>query len=140
LNAASRILPALCALLAGASLSSCGEGSPATTDAEMTARIVGTWINDDGSMEKTYRADNTSEGSLVLGPHPEDRIYFTSKWEVKNGFFNGEVLSTSDPDSVPVGFKYADKILTVTNRRFVILEEGMTEPTVKHRKRRFGIF
>src|ERR1700720_4150644 len=66
----------------------CSEEAPAQTDAEMNARIIGTWVLDDGLlslyyMEKTYSPDGTAAG-FVLNRQTGKRIDFTSHWEIKN--------------------------------------------------------
>lgn len=131
------------AILLGAFLASCQESLPARTDAEMAAKIVGTWIADaDGMlayMEKTYRPDGTSEGFL-LDETAGRRVAFTSSWKINNGYLNGEVLTSTDPEGLPVGAKYSDKIVKVTNKRFVTIPEGYEVETVKRRKHRFFFF
>lgn len=116
---------------------------PAKTDAEIKTKIVGTWIrraNDVREyMEKTYRPDGTSKGFLfdeVTG----QRVYFTSSWEIRKGYLRGKVLTSTEPVGLPVGKKYSDKIIRVTNEEFVTIEEGLNRETIKHRKRRFFFF
>ena len=79
----------------------CREEAPAQTDAEMKARIIGTWVLNDGPfslyyMEKTYSLDGTSVGFL-LNRQTGKRIDFTSRWEIRNGFLTGDVVTSSDP-------------------------------------------
>ena len=105
-------------------------------DVDLASKIIGTWVidYDDGAhMEKTYRPDSTSSGVIVdKTAEGQQQIHFVSHWEVKDGYFLGEVLS-SDDGSVPVGARYRDKIITVTDQEFVTLEEGSRQVTVKHR-------
>jgi len=109
----------------------------------MKARIIGTWVLDDGPfslyyMEKTYVADGTSTGFL-LNRQTGKRIEFTSRWEIKDGFLTGEVSSTSDP-ALLVGGNYLNKIVKMTDKRFIMVQEGTGRVTVKHRKGRFALF
>ncbi len=128
----------LCLLLVG-----CQEETAARTDAEMNALIVGTWVLDDGPlslyyMEKTYAPDGTSTGFL-LNRQTSKRIDFTSRWEIKNGHFTGQILTSSDPALLP-GATYSDQIVKMTKNRFVMIEEGTGRVTYKHRKHRFDLF
>jgi hypothetical protein len=121
----------------------CHEEPPATTDAEMQTRIIGTWVLDDGPlslyyMEKTYRPDGTATG-FVLNRQTGKRIEFTSRWEIKNGYLTGEVSSASD-SALLVGGNYLNKIVKMTEKRFIMVQEGTGRVTVKHRKGRFALF
>jgi len=130
-------------LLLAFGVAACREETPALTDADMKERIIGTWVLDDGPfslyyMEKTYVADGTSTGFL-LNRQTGKRIEFTSRWEIKDGFLTGEVSSTSDP-ALLVGGNYLNKIVKMTDKRFIMVQEGTGRVTVKHRKGRFALF
>src|SRR5579864_5813131 len=121
----------------------CREEAPAQTDQEMNARIIGTWVLDDGPlslyyMEKTYSPDGTSAG-FILNRQTGKRIDFTSRWEIKNGYFTGQVLTSTDP-ALLVGATFSDKIIKLTDKHFVMIEEGSGRLTFKHRKGRFVLF
>ena len=121
----------------------CHEEPPATTDAEMKVRIIGTWVLNDGPlslyyMEKTYALDGTSTG-FVLNRQTGKRIDFASRWEIKDGYLTGEVSSASDP-AMLVGGSYSNKIIKMTDKRFVMVQQGTGRVTIKHRKGRFALF
>jgi hypothetical protein len=121
----------------------CHEEPSARTDAEMNARILGTWVMDDGPlslyyMEKTYSPDGTSAGFL-LNRQTGKRIDFTSRWEIRNGYFTGQVQTSSDPNLL-VGATYSNKIIKLTDKQFVMIEQGTGRVTFKHRKHRFAFF
>lgn len=121
----------------------CREERSAQTDAEMKERIIGTWVMDDGPlslyyMEKTYAPDGTASGFL-LNRQTSKRIEFSSRWEIKDGFLSGEVSSTSDP-ALLVGGNYLNKIVKMTDKRFIMIQEGTGRVTIKHRKGRFALF
>ena len=123
--------------------SGCREEAPAQTDAEMKARIIGTWVLDDGPlslyyMEKTYAADGTATG-FVLNRQTGNRIDFASRWEIKDSYLTGEVTSSSDP-AMPVGGEYLNKILKMSDKRFVMIQQGTGRVTIKHRKGCFALF
>jgi hypothetical protein len=120
---------------------SCHEDVPAKTDQEMTARIIGTWVAtlNELHMEKTYRPDGTSE-AVIFDSETRRRDVFTGRWQVENGYFNGEILTTTDPVGLPIGAKYSDKIIKITSEQFVTLEQGEKNPTIKKRKHRFLFF
>lgn len=107
-----------------------------TNDVDVAAKIVGTWVAEypDGvQMEKTYRPDATSSGTIIEKTlDGEHRTNFESRWQVKNGYFLGEVLTSDNPGLI--GGKYTDKIITVTDQEFITIEDGAYEVTVKHRK------
>jgi hypothetical protein len=136
LRAASAIT--LCFVFAG-----CREETAARTDMEMNTLIVGTWVLDDGPlslyyMEKTYAPDGTSTGFL-LNRQTGKRMEFTSRWQINNGRFTGQILTSSDP-ALPPGAAYSDQIVKMTKNRFVMIEEGTGRVTYKHRKHRFALF
>jgi hypothetical protein len=121
----------------------CREEAPAITDAEMNARIVGTWVLDDGPlslyyMEKTYSPDGTSAG-FIVNRQTGKRINFTSRWEIKNGYFTGQVVTSTDP-ALLVGATFSDKIIKLTDKHFVMIEQGTGRLTFKHRKGHFALF
>jgi hypothetical protein len=121
----------------------CHEQPSAQTDSEMKARIIGTWVMDDGPlslyyMEKTYAPDGTAAG-FVLNRQTGKRIDFTSRWEIKNGYLTGEVSSASDPAMI-VGGNYLNKIVKMTDKRFIMVQEGTDRVTIKHRKGHFALF
>lgn len=130
-------------LLLAFGVAGCRDEPSAQTDAEMKSRIVGTWVLDDGPfslyyMEKTYAADGTASGFL-LNRQTGKRIEFTSRWEIKDGYLTGEVSSTSD-SALLVGGNYLNKIVKMTDKRFIMVQEGTGRVTVKHRKGRFALF
>ncbi|HJX98168.1 MAG TPA: hypothetical protein VJ281_04785 [Chthoniobacterales bacterium] len=130
-------------LLLAFGVTACREQPSAQTDAEMKSRIIGTWVLDDGPlslyyMEKTYAADGTASGFL-LNRQTGKRIDFTSCWEIKDGYLMGEVSSTSDP-ALLVGGNYLNKIVKMTDKRFIMVQGGTGRVTIKHRKGRFALF
>jgi len=121
----------------------CCEERSAPTDAELKARIIGTWVMDDGPlslyyMEKTYSPDGTSLGFL-LNRQTGKRIDFSSRWVIKDGFLTGDVTTSSDP-TLLVGGNYSNKIVKMTDKRFIMIQEGTGRVTIKHRKGRFALF
>jgi len=137
-------------MLAGSSIlfafvwASCRDEPSAQTDAEMKARIIGTWVLDDGPlslyyMEKTYAPDGTATGFL-LNRQTRKRIEFRSRWEIKDGYLSGEVSSASDARALPTGGNYSNKIVKMTDKRFIMIQEGTGRVTIKHRKGRFALF
>lgn len=124
-------------------LIACREEPDATTDVEMKQRIIGSWVLNDGPfslyyMEKTYSPDGTASGFLV-NRQTSKRIDFTSSWEITNGYLNGQVLTGSDP-TLLVGGMYSNKIVKLTDKRFIMIQQGTGRVTVKHRKGRFALF
>ena len=121
----------------------CHEESSARTDEEMNARIIGTWIMDDGLlslyyMEKTYSPDGTSTGFL-LNRQTGKRIDFTSRWEIKDGHYTGQVIRSSDP-ALPAGASFSTQVLKITDKQFVTKQDGTGRLTFSHRKGRFARF
>lgn len=136
-----RALPLLLASI----LLGCGQAeTPARTDSEMAARIIGTWVLDDGPlslyyMEKTYSPDGTSAGFL-LNRQTGKRIAFTGHWQIKNGYFSGEVVTSTDPKALPLGAAYWNEVVKITNNQWVMIQGDTGRVTIKHRKGRFSLF
>jgi hypothetical protein len=125
------------------SFAGCREEAPVTNDSEMNARIIGTWVVDEGPfslyyMEKTYAPDGTATGFL-LNRQTGKRINFTSHWQIKDGHYNGEVIRSSDPD-LPGGSSFSTQVLKITDKQFVTVQDGTGRVTVSHRKGRFALF
>jgi hypothetical protein len=109
----------------------------------MNARIIGTWVMDDGPlslyyMEKTYSPDGTSTGFL-LNRQTGKRIDFTSRWEIKDGHSTGQVIRSSDP-ALPAGASFSTQVLKITDKQFVTKHDGTGRLTFSHRKGRFALF
>lgn len=124
-------------------LTACHEGPSAQTDAEMNTRVLGTWVVDDGPfslyyMEKTYAPDGTATGFL-WNRQTSKRIDFTSRWEIKDGRYAGQVITSSDP-GLPAGIGFSTRILKMTDKQLVTVQDGTGRVTVSHRKGRFALF
>ena len=124
----------------------CGKEAetPARTDAEMAARIIGTWVLDDGPlslyyMEKTYSPDGTSAGFL-LNRQTGKRIAFSGRWQIKNGYFSGEVLTSTDPKALPLGGAYWNQMVKITDKQWIMVQQDTGRVTIKHRKGHFAFF
>lgn len=124
----------------------CGKEAetPARTDAEMAARIVGTWVLDDGPlslyyMEKTYSPDGMSAGFL-LNRQTGKRIAFSGRWQIKNGYFSGEVLTSTDPKALPLGGAYWNQMVKITDKEWIMVQQDTGRVTIKHRKGHFAFF
>ena len=124
----------------------CGKEAetPARTDAEMAARIIGTWVLDDGPlslyyMEKTYSADGTSAGFL-LNRQTSKRIVFSGRWQIRNGYFSGEVLTSTDPKALPLGGAYWNQMVKVTDKQWIMVQQDTGRVTIKYRKGHFAFF
>jgi len=129
-------------VLLGLIMMSCREEGSVTTDSEMNARIIGTWVADDGPlslyyMEKTYAADGTAVGFL-LNRQTGKRIDFTSRWQIKDGRYIGQVFKSSD-SALPTGSSFSTQILKMTDRQFVTVQDGTGRVTFNHRKGRFAL-
>ena len=123
------------------SVAACHEAPSAQTDAEMNARILGTWVVDDGPfslyyMEKTYAPDGTVAGFL-LNRQTGKRIDFTSRWQIKSGHYTGQVITSSDPD-LPAGASFSTQVVKMTDAQLLTIQESTGRLTVSHRKHRFA--
>ena len=124
-------------------VTACHEQPSARGDDEMKARIIGTWVVDDGSfslyyMEKTYSADGTATGFL-LNRQTQKRIDFTSRWQIKDGHYAGQVVRSSDP-ALPASASFSTQIIKLTDKQFVTVQDGTGRVTSSHRKGRFALF
>ncbi len=110
----------------------------------MAARIIGTWVLDDGPlslyyMEKTYSPDGTSAG-ILLNRQTGKRIAFTGHWQIKNGCFSGDVLTSTDPEALPPRAAYSNDVTKITENEWVMVQQGTGRVTIKHRKDRSSFF
>ena len=121
----------------------CHEERSAKTDVEMHARIIGTWVVDDGPfslyhMEKTYAPDGMATGFL-LNRQTGKRIDFTSSWQIKEGRYTGRVIRSNDP-ALPEASSFSTQVLKMTDKQFITIQDGTGRVTSSHRKDRFAFF
>jgi hypothetical protein len=116
-----KILPVLFLLAAFSAL-------PATTppdDAELTRRLVGTWIPDPADKSDlvstvTYNSDGTGIELVHLRDQPESAgVRITSRWSIKNGILTLQSVTSSDSRRIPVGLEVKDRIISISDDRFV---------------------
>ena len=121
----------------------CRDETAVRTDEEMNALIIGTWVSNDGPlslyyMEKTYAPDGTSTGFL-LNRQTGKRINFTSRWQIKDGHYSGQVIGSSDP-ALPTGASFSTQIIKMTEKQFITIQDGTGRVTFNRRKGRFALF
>ena len=124
-------------------VNSCRDEAPVTTDSEMNSRIIGTWVVNDGPfslyyMEKTYAPDGTATGFL-LNRQTGKRIDFTSSWQIKDGRYTGRVIRSSDP-ALPEASGFSTRVVKMTDKQFITIQDGTGRVTLSHRKSRFAFF
>jgi hypothetical protein len=116
----------------------CEQRTLSQSDAELRSKIIGTWKADYdnpwGHMEKTFDSDGRTSGFILFKENDEiRRVNFVSSWQVENGYLKGTVLSSDDSSSLSPGDSYTDKIISVTDREFVTIEEGCKTETRKYK-------
>ncbi len=94
-------------------------------DADLTQRLLGTWIDDPASKAPlvstvTYNADGNSIASMWERGQPESTgVQITVRWSIKDGIFSLKSVTSSDPNRVPVGLELKDRIVSISEDRFV---------------------
>lgn len=94
-------------------------------DAELARLLVGTWITnpDDKSQVVstiTYKSDGTGTESVRLRDQPESTsIVVTTRWSIKDDILSLKSVTSSDPQRIPVGIELKDRIISISENRFV---------------------
>jgi hypothetical protein len=112
-----------CCLAAIASAAS--ETREPIDDVELARRLVGTWVN--GPADKspmlgsaTYNFDGTGRVSMHSRDEPESTsIRLTTRWSIKGRILSLKCLKSSDPQRIPVGLELKDRIISISEDRFV---------------------
>jgi hypothetical protein len=111
------------------------------TDQELTQKLVGTWITDEGGGNYRFYGENSFHRD---GMHSADEIMhvdggttrwsFSGIWDVKNGKLvaSGEVYR-SDSSSVQ-NYQVEERIESLTEDELVLVNEKGTR-LIRHRKR-----
>jgi len=131
-----RVLATIAAVVLAAA---CSEEKLA--DADLQGRLIGKWgetreigdevhkqmiqLNPDGSFAVSGTV--TKEGANMS-------FTFRGSWAVRDGYFWYKTLSSEPKDFYPSGKEYRDKILSLTNYEWVMIEESTGE---KSRARRY---
>lgn len=112
----------------------------AETDAELQARLVGTWretrsagcarhqhqvqLKADGSFEANGLIDECGKVTLFV---------WRGSWDVRNFRFGYQTTSSSAPDRFPAGKRVEDEIIAVTADEWVMLEQASGQRSVAQR-------
>jgi hypothetical protein len=94
-------------------------------DTELAHRLIGTWITDpaeksDYISTTTYNPDGTGTEEVRLPGRPESAsVRVTTRWSVKDHVLHMNSLASSDPRIVPIGLKLSDRIVSISDDRFV---------------------
>jgi len=101
------------------------------SDAERTASLAGRWVEiREFENERHEQIINLNkDGSfLVSGAKIERGVVtpftFSGIWEVRNGYFWYKTLSSQPADFYPPGEEYKDRITSVAETGWVMLEES----------------
>jgi hypothetical protein len=92
-------------------------------DAEITRRLVGTWKSDpaDGlsnGSRITYNADGS--GSEVFNmPDQDVEVEIGTTWTIKEGTLHLDCTSSSKPEVVPTGMKLQNRIISISDDKYV---------------------
>ena len=113
-------------------------------DAEITRRLVGTWISEpkdglDSDGASTYNADGSgSEFFNMMINGEAERVDITTKWSIENGMLNLLCLSSTQPNVVPAGMKLQNKIVSISDDKYEFELLGTPLPGTRFTKLRVG--
>ncbi|HEY4283802.1 MAG TPA: hypothetical protein VGM62_12125 [Chthoniobacterales bacterium] len=96
------------------------------TDDQLSAKLIGTWrfYDPSSSSDTTFSNDGTARGTIEYYDEQGNsafRVDFISEWKVENGQLIARVSESNKPDRLPIGSRFADTILYVSDDRFVFL-------------------
>ncbi len=94
-------------------------------DADIASRLVGTWINDPSDKSEpestvTYNSDGTGVEVIHLpGQSGSGTVRVTTRWSIKNQILTLKSTESSDPQKIPVGIELKDRIISISDEKFV---------------------
>ncbi len=94
-------------------------------DADLTRRLLGTWTDDPTSKSPlassvTYNADGTSTTSMHPRDQPESTgLQITARWSINDRVLFMKSVNSSDPQKLPAGLELKDRIISISDDRFV---------------------
>ena len=114
----------------------------ADSDDDFARRIIGLWevemSNGGLSIKATenYKADGTlvSTGLIYINNNLAEEYLIKSKWIVKNGYAQVEVLESTNSKLMPAGHKWSDEIIVVNENVFTIEKENGKQTTMERKK------
>ena len=111
-------------------------------DEKLSQKIIGLWevemSNGDLSIKATenYKADGTlvSTGLIYINNNLAEEYLIKSKWIIKNGYAQVEVLESTNSKLMPAGHKWSDKIISVDENVFTFEKKNGKQTTMKRKK------
>ena len=94
-------------------------------DRELAERLVGTWTtypadNADVVSTATYSPDGTGTEVVQMRSRPgSEDIRIDIQWSIKDSVLSMKSVASSAPQFVPVGMKLNDRILSLTEDKFI---------------------
>lgn len=108
-----------------------GCSSLPTSDSARTASLIGRWVEvrETEGVRHEQIINLDGNGSFVVtGARFEGRVItpfaFSGVWEVRDGYFWYKALSSEPADIFPVGEEVKDRILSVSDTAWLMLEES----------------
>ena len=113
-------------------------GFASDSDEDLFNMIVGKWSsvleNNDFKSVATeeYRPDGTiiTIGKIIIGGEIVEEYRYKSKWQVKDGYSNVEIVESSNIKIIPVGHKISDKIISADEKEFTFESSDGVQITI----------
>ena len=91
---------------------------------ELAEQLIGTWVTDPASGEGivstvTYNPDGTGTEIVSFGEPERPDVTVDIRWSVNDDLLTFKSVASSDPQRVPVNFELHDRILSISEDRFV---------------------
>jgi hypothetical protein len=102
-----------------------------SSDSDFTAALIGKWgevRRFDGQRHEQAMELNKDGSFLVTGTKSEGgatmKFAFRGVWRVQDGYFLYTTLSSDPPDFYRAGEEYKDRIVSVSDNEWVMIEES----------------
>ena len=107
-------------------------------DLELSNNIVGKWWNRISNSHiaseatEDFRADGTliTKGDVYANGTLVDQYIIKSTWKIKDGYSLVEVVESSNPNTIPIGLKISDKVVSIDEKEFVYEAADGTQHTL----------
>ena len=103
----------------------------AETDALLRTRVVGQWIEvrkleceEHQQRMAIYKNGTFEVTGLVTACDANTRFTWRGTWQVKGGKFRYTTTYSDPPEVYPLGEKFEDKIISVTDDEWVMIEQS----------------
>jgi hypothetical protein len=135
-----RALAVIARVGVAAALLSLSASAAAETDGALRTRVIGQWSEvrklecEEHQQRMAIRADGTFEVTgLATACDAKTSFTWRGTWQVKGGKFRYTTTYSDPPEVYPLGETFEDKIISVTDDEWVMIEQSTGKKSIARR-------